>query len=160
MAVPQRVFQLFAFFSVMIAVGRVLAQPAEIIYEEPTPEVKAEPVKPIPTPSLTISDAVVATDVKALTPAGSGNLFDDDIGSLVFFTRVNGAQQATAIRHIWFFGEKQVSTAVLSIKSPSWRTYSRLEIRPDRIGDWHVDAVDNHGTVLISRSFTIQATTR
>jgi hypothetical protein len=125
-----------------------------------TPEAPSAPsAPPATTPSLTVSEAVIATSVESLTPQGVSDSFDPSVGKLYAFTKITGAEGETSVKHLWFQGDHLVAEVELLVKAASWRTYSSKIITPDMAGQWKVDVTAQDGTVLKSMSFTIKQTT-
>ena len=124
-----------------------------------TPEAPSEapPAPPAATaPSLTVSEAVIATGIEGLTPQGASDSFESSVGKLYAFTKITGGQGETSIKHLWFHGDQLVGEVELPIKAASWRTYSSKTIMPNMTGQWKVDVTAQDGTVLKSIPFTIK----
>jgi hypothetical protein len=122
--------------------------------EAPPAEPPAAP--PAAAPSLTVSEAVITAGIESLTPQGTADTFEANVGKLYAFTKITGAQGETTIKHLWFYGDQMVSEVELPIKAASWRTYSSKIILPNMTGPWKVDVTTPDGTVLKSISFTIK----
>lgn len=106
--------------------------------------------------SLAVDDAVIARGVENLTPVGPSESFDSDVGKVYFFTRVVGASESTAVKHLWFFGDRLVMEITLPVNSANWRTYSSKTILSSAVGPWRADITTEDGTLLKSIPFTIK----
>jgi len=87
-------------------------------------------------------------------PADTASAFPADVGAVVAWTRVTGAEAGTKITHAWIHGA-DTSKVELNVGGSPWRTYSRKTIESDQTGDWSVDVMDASGKVLASKSFKI-----
>jgi len=105
--------------------------------------------------NLSVQEGAICRDIYRRRPLVSGTSFKASVGKLYCFTTVVGAQSPNEITHVWYFGNSQVARVNLHVKSFSWRTYSSKTIRPQDIGDWHVDVLGPRGTVLWSVQFKI-----
>ncbi len=106
--------------------------------------------------SLSVSEGVVATAVENLTPIGAGDTFGAEVGTLYAFTRINGAETETLVKHLWFHGDNLMAEIELPVRSVNWRTYSSKNVLPSWTGQWKVDVTDEDGNLLISIPFVIE----
>lgn len=106
---------------------------------------------------LEVSELVVGVEVnkKDRTVDGAGTDFASDVGKLVCFTRVVGAEKQTQIYHVWYYNGKTIAKIPLQVKSRSWRTWSSKKILPGWTGDWVVKVLDSDGLVIASQKFKI-----
>jgi hypothetical protein len=107
-------------------------------------------------PALAVAEAAVATGIESRSPSGSAETFPPDVGKLYAYSRVTGAEGETAVKHLWFYGDRLMSEVRLPVRSSNWRTYSSKTILPGWTGAWRVDFTDEDGKVLKTLSFTIQ----
>jgi hypothetical protein len=107
------------------------------------------------TASLEVAVGAICRDVVDREPIDPRNSFEASVGKLYCFTKIIGAQNPTAISHIWYFGDTERARINLSVRSSSWRTYSSKRIQSHEVGDWHVDLVGPGGEVLRTLHFTI-----
>ena len=70
-------------------------------------------------------------------------------------TKITGAQEATQITHVWYFGAEERARVDLDVTSATWRTWSSKIIQTHEIGSWRVDVLDPAGTVLKELKFEI-----
>lgn len=109
---------------------------------------------PPPPPSDVQVEAVLARDVMDRNPVDSATTFAADVGSIVLWTRVTGADGQT-LHHVWFYGETEVGDVPLTIGGSPWRTWSRKSVPAEATGAWHVEIRDAAGTVLKRIDFTV-----
>ena len=106
--------------------------------------------------TLYVEAAVIATGVENLTPMGVADKFPTNTGRLYCYSKIIGGGEGSSIKHIWYYGDKKVDEIILSIKSPSFRTYSYKTISSDWTGKWKVEIVADDGTILKTLEFVIE----
>ena len=105
--------------------------------------------------NLNVQEGAICREIYDRRPLVSGTSFTASVGKLYCFTKIAGAQGPSEITHVWYFGNTQMARVTLPVKSFDWRTYSSKTIRPQDIGDWHVDVLGPRGIVLWSVDFKI-----
>ncbi len=108
------------------------------------------------TPDLQVDRAVAARGVESREPVGEASSFPADVGRVFLFSRIVGAQEETAVYHVWRPGPTERAKVRLSVRSNSWRTWSSKQIAPRWTGPWTVEVQDELGNVLESVSFVIE----
>jgi hypothetical protein len=106
-------------------------------------------------PSLEVAVAAICQDVVDREPVDAGVSFSASVGTLYCFTKITGAQDATKISHVWYFGAEERARVELDVNSDNWRTWSSKIIQEHEIGSWRVDILDAAGTVLKELQFEI-----
>jgi hypothetical protein len=94
--------------------------------------------------------------VRDRTPVGVAEAFPADIAQVYCFTRIVGAADTTAVVHVWYYDNKEISRVDLPVKSASWRTWSSKKMAPDWKGTWRVDVMENDTTVVASKEFILK----
>jgi hypothetical protein len=105
---------------------------------------------------LAVDQVVFCAAIKDRFPAGVADTFPADIYGVYCYSRVTGASDTTAVRHLWYRGETKMAERRLPVRSSPWRTWSAKEMRKDWSGDWRVDVVGPDGTVLASKRFCLK----
>jgi hypothetical protein len=108
-------------------------------------------------------EALKITEMAVTTKIAKGNPIDSvrrisstSVKALYCFTRiVNPEGNETVVKHVWYKDEKPVSEQELKVRGEKWRTWSKRPIDRESVGDWRVDALDSHGTLLKSVKFRI-----
>ena len=118
--------------------------------EETTPAVAQEP------PALVLEEIQICTAVEDRQPSGVGTVFPDDLDKLYCFTKIGGADRATYVYHVWYFGDDEVARVKLPVKSNPWRTWSSKKLY-NGLSNGHVEIVSENGDVLGKADFEIQA---
>ncbi len=105
--------------------------------------------------ALSVTRSAIAREVEEREPVEEATTFPADVGHLVCFTQVEGAEGEAVIRHVWTLGGEEKARVELPIRSSSWRTWSRKNIPPEWSGDWTVTVEDAAGHVLTRLMFTV-----
>ena len=100
------------------------------------------------------AEVVIGKSIDKNMPVDTASAFPADVGAVVAWTRVTGAEAGTKITHAWIHGA-DTSKVELNVGGSPWRTYSRKTIGSDATGDWTVEVLDAAGKVLASKSFKI-----
>ncbi len=134
-----------------------------LLPQEPLPEDESTPA-PEPTTAapvvpaqartpITLDQVVLAARVTDRKPDGVSDTFRD--GTEVFcFMKVSNPGPPRTLHHEWFFEGRRKSGIALSVKGPTWRTWSSRPVFG--VGAWRVDVVDEEGVVLKSLPFTVR----
>ena len=104
---------------------------------------------------LDVAVAAICQDVVDREPVDAGVSFASSVGTLYCFTKITGAQEATQITHVWYFGAEERARVDLDVNSATWRTWSSKIIQTHEVGSWRVDVLDPAGTVLKELQFEI-----
>ena len=105
--------------------------------------------------SLDVAVAAICQDVVDREPVDAGVSFTAPVGTLYCFTKITGAQEATQITHVWYFGAEERARVDLDVNSATWRTWSTKIVQTHEVGSWRVDVLDPAGTVLKELKFEI-----
>lgn len=104
---------------------------------------------------LTVTESSVATNVVDRMPSGVATTFPASVGRVYAWTRIQGAEGATTIHHVWIHGEIERADQELRIGGSPWRTWSNKAIPPEWSGSWRVEVRDADGNVLETIRFTV-----
>lgn len=105
---------------------------------------------------LKVEDAAICKAVADRAPQEAGTTFPADVGKLYCFTKIVGGAEGTVIKHVWSFGDQEMSSVELKVGADTWRTWSSKAIEPSQKGAWKVEVKDAEGKVLSTLNFTIQ----
>ena len=100
------------------------------------------------------AEVAIGKSIDKNMPVDTASSFAADVGSVVAWTRVTGADAGTTITHAWIHGA-DTAKVELKVGGSPWRTYSRKTIGSDATGDWKVEVMDSSGKVLASKSFKV-----
>ena len=104
---------------------------------------------------LSVETSAVCTDVVDREPVDEGTSFPVSVGRLYYFTKIVGAETATEVTHVWWFGPIERARIMLPVGGSSWRTYSSKALQPHEVGTWRVEVIDADGNNLETVEFTI-----
>lgn len=105
--------------------------------------------------AVTVAEIAIGRSVMDRVPQDTGSAFPADVGELVCWTRITGAEGETPVHHVWFRGDQEVANVELSVRGSNWRTWSRKAVPADWTGAWHVEVRDAAGNVLRRVDFTV-----
>ena len=116
----------------------------------------APPAEVLKQQALVLEEIQFYTDVKDRQPSGVGSVFPENLHKLYCFTKIGGAEAATYVYHVWYFGGKEIARVKLPVKSKSWRTWSSKNLHMG-LGYGYVEIVSESGDILGRAEFKIQA---
>lgn len=105
---------------------------------------------------LRVVEADLATGIEDRQPVEVDTSFSADVGTIYFYSVIEGAQDTTEISHVWYYKEKEMARIDLAVRSDKWRTWSSKSILEKWTGSWRVMIEDADGNVLHTQSFTVQ----
>ncbi len=105
---------------------------------------------------LKVADATITTAVENQMPVDRIEVFAADYGKLYCFTRIVGAESATAVTHVWYYQENEMARVELAVGSSDWRTYSSKRFLPQWIGEWKVVVLDADRNVIAEIPFRLE----
>lgn len=102
---------------------------------------------------LVIRDFVLTHGVYEREPVGTTDSFMVDDQRAFAFVRINNEGEPTRVNFVWrYAGEEHASIPMNIGRSPGWRTWSSVNLRP---GSWSVQVVSGDGVILAQRSFSV-----
>lgn len=104
---------------------------------------------------IEVTRAVVATEIQDREPVGEARVFGADVGTVYFYTVLEGDFAEQRVEHVWVREGEEVGRVPLTVTGPRWRTWSAKAIPGDWTGSWTVSVVDAGGTELESVDFTV-----
>ena len=104
---------------------------------------------------LKLFQAVMCEEIYSNTPKNPTVVFSASDVKAVCFSVFDPVPQKTVIYHNWFFKDKAKSKVKLTLKSPKWKSISRLKLREREKGPWRVEIRDSKGKILRTLRFSI-----
>ncbi len=104
---------------------------------------------------LSVETSAVCEDVVDREPVDEGTSFSVSVGRLYYFTKIVGAETATEVTHVWWFGSSERARITLPIGGSYWRTYSSKVLQAHETGTWRVEVIDADGNNLETVEFTV-----
>lgn len=112
-----------------------------------------------PESGLRVIRAYICKGIEQSEPTEAGRSFipeSDGILRLCCFSEIGGAARPDTIAHVWYWGEREMATVKLPVRSARWRTWSTKKMIDEWLGEWHVDIVDSDGAVLQRLDFSLE----
>lgn len=106
--------------------------------------------------ALTV-EAELCISVEERMPTGVADSFAPNVDKVYLWCKVLGAEDATSVRHIWYYKGEEMATVELAVESKSWRTWSYKTILPEWTGNWEVKVLDASDNVLRAIAFKVAA---
>lgn len=106
----------------------------------------------IPDPDWKVARAQFTTAISDREPVDNVVLLALPARQAYFFTDLRNLQQRT-VTHRWEYEGRVVSIKPFNVGGPRWRVYSKVEIRPDQLGEWSVTVLDESGWPLYTELF-------
>jgi hypothetical protein len=99
--------------------------------------------------------AVMCELIDGFEPKFIAVAFSIDAGKISCFTSFDGVTETTHIEHKWFRRDELVTAKRLTIKPPSWATYSSIQLREADKGPWRVEIWDSQGQLIKTLRFSV-----
>jgi len=106
-------------------------------------------------PQLTLVTAAVCEGVKELSPQYPGIVFSIAAGKVSCFSFFDPVPKKTYIHHNWYYRDKLTTKIKLTLKPPSWSTFSTIQLRESDIGPWRVEITDQKGKTFKVLRFSV-----
>lgn len=103
---------------------------------------------------IIVDESAIGTSIDNRSPAGVATQFPADVGKVVAFTKIRGAESST-VTHRWVHAGKTMLEVKLSIGGSPWRVWSEKNIRQGQEGDWKVEVIDADGKVVKTIDFKV-----
>ena len=103
-----------------------------------------------------VEGMVFCTGVQSWKPVGTAKTFPNTVERIYCFTRVNGAEEPTAVTHVWYYNDEEKARVTLPVKSRSWRTWSSKRILAGWTGRWRVEVLAEDEKLLRSSEFLVE----
>ena len=104
---------------------------------------------------ITLVRAVMCESIRGYEPRNTAVVFSIDAGKISCFTSFDRISATTATLHKWYRRDELVTTKRLTLKSPSWSTYSSIQLREADKGPWHVEIYDDDNNLLDTLRFSV-----
>ena len=108
-----------------------------------------------PTPSLRLVRAVMCESIENYEPQNISVVFSINIGRISCYTSFDDVADVLSVHHRWYRREELVTTKRLTLKPPSWATYSSIQLREGDKGPWRVEIWQVDGPLLETIRFSV-----
>ena len=133
------------FWMTMITVAVFLLLP----FQTKTTVFGAEPSQ------LQLFQALMAEDIFSNAPRNPTTVFSIEQKKAVCYTSFSQVPQKLIVYHNWYHRDVPSAKIRLTLKPPSWSTYSSIELNQSDIGPWRVEITDESGNVLDVLRFSV-----
>ncbi len=100
-------------------------------------------------------DAKVCDTIVDRMPINPATEYSADVHQVWLWSKITGAQDTIAIKHVWSYKGEDIWTTEIDVKSSSWRAFSYKTIPSDWTGKWEARVVGPDGTVMATIPFTV-----
>lgn len=104
---------------------------------------------------MTLARAVMCEYIDDFAPQNQAVVFSIQVGKISCFTSFVGIKASTYTRHKWFRRDVLVTTKRLTLKPPSWSTYSSIQLREADKGPWRVEILNNRNQLIKTLRFSV-----
>jgi hypothetical protein len=104
---------------------------------------------------MTLQRAVMCEYIEDFAPRNPAVVFSIDVGKISCFTSFSGIAESTFTLHKWYRRDELVTTKRLTLKPPSWSTYSSIQLREADKGPWRVEILDDQGRLMKTLRFSV-----
>jgi hypothetical protein len=115
-----------------------------------TPEATSKPYD-----GMMLVRAVMCETIDNFEPVGLAVVFPVEAGKVSCYTAFKGIADTTFVIHKWYRRDELVTTKRLTLKTPSWATYSSIQLREADKGPWRVEILNSEGQLIKLLRFSI-----
>lgn len=92
---------------------------------------------------MILERAVMSEFIEDFAPRNQAAVFSIEVGKISCFTSFSGIRKSTYTLHKWYRRDELVTTKRLTLKPPSWSTYSSIQLREADKGPWRVEILNS-----------------
>jgi hypothetical protein len=111
--------------------------------------------QPVKGPSLRLVRAVMCETIDEYEPRNIAVTFSINIGRISCYTSFDEVADVTQVEHRWYRREELVTAKRLTLKPPSWATYSSIQLREADKGPWRVEIWQVDGPLMKTIRFSV-----
>ena len=104
---------------------------------------------------LRLVRAVMCESIDEYEPRNMAVVFSINAGRISCYTSFDEVSDVTLVEHRWFRREELVTAKRLTLKPPSWATYSSIQLREADKGPWRVDIWQVDGPLMKTIRFSV-----
>lgn len=99
--------------------------------------------------------AVMCETIEGYEPKHIGAVFSVTAGRISFYTAFDGVTETTFIEHKWYRRDELITIKRLTLRPPSWATYSSIQLREADKGPWRVEVWDARDQLTQTLRFSV-----
>lgn len=107
------------------------------------------------TTRMTLARAVMCEYIEEFAPQNVAVVFSINVGKISCFTSFDDIKTSTYALHKWYRGGQLVTSKRLTLKPPSWSTYSSIQLREADKGPWRVEIINNRNQLIKTLRFSV-----
>ena len=106
-------------------------------------------------PKMVLEQAVMCEAIESYKPINPAVVFSISQGEVFCFTGFDPVREKTRIFHRWYKRDKLIFTMRLTLSTPKWSSFSRIQLRDADKGPWRVEIQDEGGKIIKTLRFSI-----
>jgi hypothetical protein len=99
--------------------------------------------------------AAMCETIEEYEPKFVAVTFSINIGKISCYTSFDGVTDTTYVSHKWYRRGELVTAKRLTLKPPSWATYSSIQLREADKGPWRVEVLDAQDRLIRTLRFSV-----
>ena len=104
---------------------------------------------------MTLVRAVMCEYIEEYAPQRVAAAFSIEVGKISCFTSFKDIRTSTYTLHKWFRRDELVTAKRLTLKPPSWSTYSSIQLREEDKGPWRVEIFNSNNQLITTLRFSV-----
>jgi hypothetical protein len=104
---------------------------------------------------MSLERAVMCEYIEDFAPRNPAVVFSIEVGKISCFTSFSDIRSSTYTLHKWYRRDELVTSKRLTLKPPSWSTYSSIQLREADKGPWRVEILDNRSRLMKTLRFSV-----
>lgn len=108
-----------------------------------------------PDKGMALVRALMCEAIEAYEPRHPAVAFSINAGKISCYTTFDRIANPTHVFHKWYRRDALVTTKRLSLKPPSWSTYSSIQLREADKGPWRVEIRNARNRLLKTLRFSV-----
>ena len=105
--------------------------------------------------TMKLTRAVMCESIEAYEPKDVAVTFPIGVGKISCYMSFEGINNPTHAYQKWYRRDALVTTKRLTLKPPSWSTYSSIQLRESDKGPWRVEIYDARNQLLTTLRFSV-----
>ena len=106
-------------------------------------------------PRFKLVRALICEDVREGTPFMPAVAFSVSRGTVSCYTLFDEIKEDTVIYHRWLSHDHPTANFKLTLREPSWATFSSIQLRDDDKGPWRVEIRDADDRLIRTLRFSV-----
>jgi hypothetical protein len=136
-----------AYFSWILVISAVLSFPYALHASADEKGGASDPPK--------LVRALMCERIEGYMPVHHAVVFSIDVGQISCYTSFDNVRKTTHTLHKWYRRDTLITSKRLTLKSPSWSTYSSIQLRQADKGPWRVEIYNANTKLLKTLRFSV-----